>query len=253
MAMHPRGQDSDADRLLVVLHRLLGLQHVGRTRALDAAAQAVAEAMGADKADVFLHEPTAEALVAAGTSDTPMSRHQTELGLDRLALADGGTAVGVFRTGRSALGRHLDQDPAELRGVIEGLGVRSQIAVPLEVNGQRRGVLLVCSATPGRFTARDLRFVETVAHWVGLVSSEAERLAHPAAGPGVETLTPRQRDVAACIAEGLTNAEIAERLVVVEGTVANHVEAILGRLGFKSRTQIGVWAAGRGLRRPPPA
>jgi DNA-binding NarL/FixJ family response regulator len=35
--------------------------------------------------------------------------------------------------------------------------------------------------------------------------------------------------------------------VLTEGTVANHVEHILGRLGFKSRTQIAVWATQHGL------
>ena len=55
--------------------------------------------------------------------------------------------------------------------------------------------------------------------------------------------------MAALIAEGLSNAEIAERLVLVPGTVANHVESILNRLGFKSRSQIAVWAVEHGLYR----
>ena len=46
--------------------------------------------------------------------------------------------------------------------------------------------------------------------------------------------------------------EIARRLVLEPGTVANHVAAILERLGFRSRTQIAVWAAERGLGHPPP-
>ena len=49
---------------------------------------------------------------------------------------------------------------------------------------------------------------------------------------------------------GLSNEEIAERLRLVPGTVANPVEAILQRLGLRNRTQIGVWAVERGCTAP---
>ena len=60
-------------------------------------------------------------------------------------------------------------------------------------------------------------------------------------------LTRRQREVATLIARGLTNWQIADELVLAKGTVANHVEHILGRLDLSSRTQIAVWAVERGL------
>jgi DNA-binding NarL/FixJ family response regulator len=60
-------------------------------------------------------------------------------------------------------------------------------------------------------------------------------------------LSAREVEVAALIGRGLTNRQIAEALAVAERTVATHIEHILGRLGFASRTQIGVWAAERGL------
>jgi DNA-binding NarL/FixJ family response regulator len=60
-------------------------------------------------------------------------------------------------------------------------------------------------------------------------------------------LTPRQREIAACVAEGLTYAEIANRLILTTGTVANHVAMILTRLGLRSRTQIAVWTVEQGL------
>jgi DNA-binding NarL/FixJ family response regulator len=56
------------------------------------------------------------------------------------------------------------------------------------------------------------------------------------------------------IARGLTNQGIADELVLTPGTVANHVEHILTKLGFRSRAQIAVWAVERGLvasERPP--
>ena len=63
-------------------------------------------------------------------------------------------------------------------------------------------------------------------------------------------LTPRQREIAGLIARGYSNAEIARELVLVPGTVANHVEQILMRLGFLNRAQVAAWAAELGLHRP---
>jgi DNA-binding NarL/FixJ family response regulator len=64
--------------------------------------------------------------------------------------------------------------------------------------------------------------------------------------PG-DHLTQRQREIAALIAQGLTNEEIADRLVVSAGTVANHVASILQRLNVGSRTRIAAWAVEHGL------
>jgi len=60
-------------------------------------------------------------------------------------------------------------------------------------------------------------------------------------------LTRREQDVAALVARGLTNRQIAERLVIVEGTADRHVSNILSKLGFHSRAQLAVWAVERGL------
>jgi DNA-binding NarL/FixJ family response regulator len=63
----------------------------------------------------------------------------------------------------------------------------------------------------------------------------------------VMELSPRERQVAALLAEGLTNRQIAERLVVTERTVAAHIEHILDKLGFASRHQVATWAAANGV------
>jgi adenylate cyclase len=60
-------------------------------------------------------------------------------------------------------------------------------------------------------------------------------------------LSAREREVAVLIARGRSNRQIAEELVIAERTVAAHVEHIMTKLDFASRTQIGVWAAERGL------
>jgi DNA-binding NarL/FixJ family response regulator len=52
-------------------------------------------------------------------------------------------------------------------------------------------------------------------------------------------LTPREREVALLIAEGLTNADLARRLYISPRTAAVHVSAILRKLGVSSRTEVG--------------
>ncbi|GAA2118667.1 hypothetical protein GCM10009780_78020 [Actinomadura alba] len=58
-------------------------------------------------------------------------------------------------------------------------------------------------------------------------------------------LTPREREVAELVADGLSNRKIAERLYVAKRTVDAHVEHIFTKLGFTSRTQIAAWVTGR--------
>ena len=248
------------DRLFDTLVRLHGIASPELRPALDQAANLVVEALDADKVDIFIHEPASGSLVALGTSQTPMGRLQHELGLDRLPLANGGRTVAVYVTGEPCLQRRTDEDPGELPGMVESLGVRSGILTPLVVGQQRRGVVQVVSALPDRFCERDLRFLGAVAGWIGALSHRAElseelarqarRLGNREAGDDLARLTRRQQEVAARIAEGLINAEIAAHLVLTEGTVANHVEHILRRLDLRSRTQVGVWAVERGLYRP---
>src|SRR3712207_2034877 len=141
--------------------------------ALDQASDLVATALGADKVDVFLYEARIDTLVALGTSDTPMGRKQHALGLDRLPLSNRGKTVEVFQTGQPYHSGHLEEDPGELPGIREGLGVRSVLVVPLEVEGTRRGAIQVDSVQPEQFTAEDLTFLQAVAHWVGLLLHRA--------------------------------------------------------------------------------
>lgn len=62
-----------------------------------------------------------------------------------------------------------------------------------------------------------------------------------------ESLTPRELEVVALVARGLTNREIAQELFLAEKTVENHVGRILVKLDLRSRTQIAAYAVEHGL------
>ena len=57
------------------------------------------------------------------------------------------------------------------------------------------------------------------------------------------TLTRRELEVAILVAEGLTNKDIADRLVIAQRTAEGHVEHVLAKLGFHSRSQVAAWVS----------
>ncbi|MDX2391851.1 MULTISPECIES: response regulator transcription factor [unclassified Streptomyces] len=82
--------------------------------------------------------------------------------------------------------------------------------------------------------------------------SEFSRLGAPRAPSKarIDALTERETEVLSLIAQGLSNAEIAEHLIVAEQTVKTHVSRVLVKLGLRDRTQAAVFAYETGLVRP---
>ncbi|MEP7738260.1 MULTISPECIES: response regulator transcription factor [Nocardioides] len=65
----------------------------------------------------------------------------------------------------------------------------------------------------------------------------------PSTAPELESLTEREMELLALIAEGLTNRQIGERMFLAEKTIKNYVSAILAKLGLERRTQAAVLAS----------
>jgi len=82
------------------------------------------------------------------------------------------------------------------------------------------------------------------------VHPDAPEWAPPNRAVHVPPLTPREREVAELVAEGLSNGEIAADLYISRRTVETHVDHIKQKLGFRTRHQVMAWGIRRRLAAP---
>ncbi|MEU4514368.1 LuxR C-terminal-related transcriptional regulator [Nonomuraea wenchangensis] len=121
-----------------------------------------------------------------------------------------------------------------LFGYLEGYHDAAEVAVRERLGARgfaaafRKGVELPPADVPGYATG-----------------SEKRRPRAPRTGEA-SPLTRREREIAALVARGMSNKEIAATLVIAQRTAEAHVEHILCKLGFTSRAQIAAWVAGQG-------
>ncbi len=162
----------------------------------------------------------------------------------------------------AALGRwdEAEQAIAGARSVASKLGLRpllwrleASLATVYRAQGRRdqaaaaaaaaSTVVAELGATLTDATLRETFLAGAARHIPGLPPPTPRRAAKQAfAG-----LTEREREVAALVALGKSNRALADTLVVSERTAAKHVENILSKLGFTTRSQVAAWAVEKGL------
>jgi len=150
---------------------------------------------------------------------------------------------------RSYINIDVSASAAKVRCPTLVMHARGEVRVPL-AEGRKLaslipGARLVVLESPNHILLSHepawLRFQETLLAFCGLdARARAE-------GAAFEALSSREREILTLLTNGLSNAEIAERLALSEKTVRNHVTHIFDKLGVASRPQAIVLARERGL------
>jgi non-specific serine/threonine protein kinase len=168
---------------------------------------------------------------------------------DRIGMAECLERLGVAA-------QALGQTERAVRLLAGAVGLRAAVDAPLppadqahieRVTAEAR--VRLGEATFARIweAARDTPLEDLLAEATAPAPGETGGGSAPAGDGPAGPLTAREQEVAALIARGMTNKEIAAELVIAPGTVRIHVERILGKLDFRSRAQVAAWAVERGL------
>ena len=112
-------------------------------------------------------------------------------------------------------------------------------------NVRREEILRCVRAVHAGERILDPAIADTVARQLKEISSG--KFVPQKGDPAEEELSERELDVVGLIAEGKTNKEIADALIIAEKTARNHVSRILGKLGLTRRSQAAAWAIRAGL------
>jgi predicted ATPase/DNA-binding CsgD family transcriptional regulator len=142
---------------------------------------------------------------------------------------------------------HRPERAARLLGGVQTLWQ----TIPAKLQPHHVGYHDACLAD-ARSALGDREFDHVYREGRGMVTEELISLALEEKRPAVPSstekrssaeLTPREGEIAGLVAQGLSNRDIASRLVIAQRTAETHVEHILMKLGFTARTQIAAWVA----------
>lgn len=192
---------------------------------------------------ILARDPHVEVVAEAGDGHEAIAltrRHRPDVVLLDIQMPglDGLTAVARFRQEPTAVGLIMlttfGQDEYITRALEEGAdGFLLKADNPRELLNGVRAVGAGGAYLSPRVAARVI------------TGMRAHRSAHP--HRPLNRLTERERDVLAGLGAGLSNAEIASRLHLVEGTVKAHVSAVLTKLGTRNRVEAAIAAHEAGL------
>ena len=179
---------------------------------------------------------------------------QRELG-DRI-----GIAVGLDSLGRVAIAEGRGERAAVLLGAAESIwdavGM-SETGNPFAVASSRSDGVQQARKLLGKQRFRELlrRGSQLTPHQAvqSALEAKADAAPPPRAPAGPSPLTRRELEVADLVADGSSNPEIAARLVISVRTAQGHVENILRKLGFNSRSRIAAWVTQRRLAAETPS
>ena len=153
--------------------------------------------------------------------------------------------------------REIRSQAADMR-VIVLLDASERTAVIEAFRAGAQGVF--CRTEPFRLLSKCIQCVHQGQVWASSTEFQfvIDALAKPPLADfhanGGSLLSAREIDVVRCVAEGLTNREIAQRLKLTEHTVKNYLFRIFDKLGVSSRVEVVLYALGNGGPRPvPPA
>jgi DNA-binding CsgD family transcriptional regulator len=183
--------------------------------------------------------------ILSGEADAAGATMRRALGLIRNVGDVTGIALAVEGLTAISAAKREHERAAWLVGFADALWDAIPASPPRPVLALRETVL------PGvRKALGERRFAATVAAGRSLDPAEgvAQALEEPRprqrqdAARGAN-LSPREQEVAALVAQGLSNRQVADRLVLSPRTIESHVERIMNRLGVNSRAQIAAWVA----------
>ena len=149
-----------------ILLELAGIQDLEPFPFLQRVADAINATLGVDDTELALLDDKGEEIVCSGQSlrsggDGGRGRNDGTRSLERHWARE------ILATGQPLLCTDVTTDPV-LRPEFLHSGVRSLLAVPIQIGNERRGVLRVATTAPGSFSAEDLAFVTLIAAQVGL-------------------------------------------------------------------------------------
>jgi DNA-binding CsgD family transcriptional regulator len=219
----------DAARALVVAEGFEDALALGANPPLGMMLLAEARAATGDPAAAL---EVADRLASLGPSEGsyPAALAARAVGLARRALGDRGGAAAAFAGSAAAFAsRGMPFDAARARlewAALDG-------ADPAERRAAAQAALAAFEALSAN------RYARLARRLLGQLGARPRAPGHRARrGVGQTGLSPRELEIARLVAEGLTNAEIAERLVVSPRTVTTHLDNVYGRLGISSRAAL---------------